>query len=103
MIAHHEDMAGRDQHRTESHMARLAGHRSAVHEQAPFAGLHALARHRAGHLDAAGLAKTVWFLRATLPGVRLYQQCGYLGEQPVDYPLPNGLTITFVPMTKTLA
>jgi GNAT superfamily N-acetyltransferase len=42
-------------------------------------------------------------LTATLPGVRLYQQCGYLGEQPVDYPLPNGLTITFVPMTKTLA
>lgn len=30
----------------------------------------AIARHRAGILDAAGLARGVWFLRAALPGVK---------------------------------
>jgi GNAT superfamily N-acetyltransferase len=39
-------------------------------------------------------------LMATLPGVRLYESCGYRGGEPVDHPLPGGLTIRFLPMTK---
>ncbi len=39
-------------------------------------------------------------LMATLPGVRLYEQCGYLAHAPIRYPLGNELTITFVPMSK---
>jgi GNAT superfamily N-acetyltransferase len=38
---------------------------------------------------------------ATLPGTRLYSQCGYVPDPTVDYPLPGGLTIRFVPMRKT--
>jgi GNAT superfamily N-acetyltransferase len=39
-------------------------------------------------------------LMATLPGVRLYQRHGYVAGTPLDYPLPNGRTIRFVPMQK---
>ena len=42
-------------------------------------------------------------LMATLPGVRLYAACGYVSGAPVEYPLPAGGTIRFVPMRKTLA
>jgi len=41
-------------------------------------------------------------MMATLPGVRLYEQCGYLADDPVTYPLPDGLSIRFVPMRKTV-
>jgi GNAT superfamily N-acetyltransferase len=41
-------------------------------------------------------------LMATLPGRRLYEQCGYAADEPVDYPLPGGETIRFVPMRKGL-
>jgi GNAT superfamily N-acetyltransferase len=41
-------------------------------------------------------------LMATLPGVRLYRDCGYAGEAAVDCPLPGGLKISFVPMSKKL-
>ena len=41
-------------------------------------------------------------LVATLPGQRLYDALGYVGEEPVEYPLPGGLSITFVPMSKDL-
>lgn len=41
-------------------------------------------------------------LMATLPGKRLYESCGYEGASSVDYPLPRGLHITFVPMRKKL-
>jgi GNAT superfamily N-acetyltransferase len=47
---------------------------------------------------SAGFA--VFELMATLPGVRLYERFGYQGGEPVAYPLPGGLTILFVPMTK---
>ena len=50
---------------------------------------------------ARGFTSTA--LVATLPGVRLYRQFGYVGNEQVEYPLPNGLTITFVPMDKLLA
>jgi N-acetylglutamate synthase-like GNAT family acetyltransferase len=39
-------------------------------------------------------------LVATLPGQRLYRAFGYIGDERVEYPLPGGLTITFVPMRK---
>lgn len=39
-------------------------------------------------------------MMATLPGMRLYEQCGYVADPAIDYPLPDGLTIRFVPMHK---
>lgn len=42
-------------------------------------------------------------LMATLPGVRLYEKCGYLAGEPVTYPLPDGQSIRFVPMRKRVA
>ena len=42
-------------------------------------------------------------LMATLPGVRLYEKCGYLAGSPIEHPLGEGLTIHFVPMSKRLA
>jgi ribosomal protein S18 acetylase RimI-like enzyme len=39
-------------------------------------------------------------LMATLPGVKLYAARGYVGEQPVDWPLDGGLAIRFLPMSK---
>jgi GNAT superfamily N-acetyltransferase len=42
-------------------------------------------------------------LMATLPGVRLYEQCGYLAGASIVHPLPGGLGIVFVPMSKGAA
>lgn len=42
-------------------------------------------------------------LMATLPGKRLYEKYGYAPTQPIEHPLPGGLAITFVPMTKRTA
>jgi GNAT superfamily N-acetyltransferase len=42
-------------------------------------------------------------LLATLPGQRLYRAFGYLGEEQVEYVLPAGVRICFVPMRKQLA
>jgi len=39
-------------------------------------------------------------LMATLPGQRLYENHGYIAEQPVEYPLKENLNIRFVPMHK---
>jgi N-acetylglutamate synthase-like GNAT family acetyltransferase len=39
-------------------------------------------------------------LVATLPGERLYQRFGYRSLAAYEYPLRQGLTITFVPMRK---
>jgi GNAT superfamily N-acetyltransferase len=39
-------------------------------------------------------------LMATLPGVRLYAARGYQGASPVDWPLGDGLSIRFLPMSK---
>lgn len=41
-------------------------------------------------------------LMATLPGRRLYGAFGYTDGEPIDHPLPGGLTIRFVPMRKPL-
>ncbi|WP_129779142.1 GNAT family N-acetyltransferase [Peristeroidobacter soli] len=50
--------------------------------------------------EAAHAGFTEFALMATLPGKRLYEVCGYVGDQPLEHPLPGGLSITFVPMTK---
>lgn len=42
-------------------------------------------------------------MMATLPGVRLYAARGYVPGERVSYPLAPGLTIEFVPMSKSLA
>lgn len=42
-------------------------------------------------------------LMATLPGVRLYAQQGYVADPPIQYELAPGLNIEFVPMSKTLS
>lgn len=41
-------------------------------------------------------------LMATLPGLRLYGRYGYVPGAAIEYPLAEGLTITFVPMGKSL-
>jgi len=41
-------------------------------------------------------------LMATLPGVRLYEACGYAADAAVDHPLPGGLHLRLVPMRKRL-
>jgi GNAT superfamily N-acetyltransferase len=40
-------------------------------------------------------------MMATLPGVRLYAARGYRGEAHVDWPLGEGLSIRFLPMSKS--
>jgi GNAT superfamily N-acetyltransferase len=51
-------------------------------------------------------AKAMGFHRfemmATLPGVRLYEVMGYQALSPIEYPLPNGESIRFVPMHKSV-
>ena len=39
---------------------------------------------------------------ATLTGVRLYLACGYIAEEPIDFPLRDGQLIRFVPMRRVL-
>jgi GNAT superfamily N-acetyltransferase len=41
-------------------------------------------------------------LMATLPGMRLYAASGYQAGEPIQYLLPTGITIEFVPMRKDL-
>lgn len=40
-------------------------------------------------------------LMATLSGVRLYQANGWIAEPPIEHPVGDDLTITFVPMNKS--
>ncbi len=49
---------------------------------------------------AAGF--TCMEMMATLPGVKLYRALGYAGDAPQILDLPNGVTVTFVPMSKTI-
>jgi GNAT superfamily N-acetyltransferase len=41
-------------------------------------------------------------MMATLPGVRLYAACGYTGTERIQYKLPSGKTIEFLPMKKSI-
>ena len=61
----------------------------------------ALLEHCENTARAHGFRSTQ--LMATLTGVRVYRELGYVGEAQVDYPVPGGLAIEFVPMSKVLA
>lgn len=41
-------------------------------------------------------------LMATLPGLKLYRACGFVGDERVEHITPHGIALTFVPMTKSL-
>ncbi len=64
-----------------------------------------LGRYLLGHSEAAARRAgfTGFELMATLPGKRLYERCGYVPGPPIQYPLPGGLPITFVPTGKHAA
>ena len=49
---------------------------------------------------ARGFSQTE--LMATLPGVRLYEARGYVGQEKVSFDVGSGETIEFVPMRKSL-
>jgi GNAT superfamily N-acetyltransferase len=66
------------------------------------------ARHGIGRLllercESAAIAAGFrrFELMATLPGIRLYERFGYRGGPTLDHPLPGGLTIRFLPMSKS--
>lgn len=50
--------------------------------------------------DATARGFTRFELMATLPGVRLYAAHDYVAGDPIEWPLAEGLSIRFVPMTK---
>jgi GNAT superfamily N-acetyltransferase len=50
--------------------------------------------------EARARGFTRFEMMATLPGVRLYRECGYVGEQRISYDLGGGLAIEFLPMSK---
>jgi len=57
--------------------------------------------HSEAEAASAGFAR--FELMATLPGKRLYERRGYVPGSPIQHPLPGGLFITFVPMSKRAA
>jgi GNAT superfamily N-acetyltransferase len=50
--------------------------------------------------EARAQGFTRFELMGTLPGVRLYQALGYVGDERVHHPVAPGVTIEFVPMRK---
>lgn len=52
--------------------------------------------------EARARGFTAAALLATLPGLPLYRALGYVAADPREYPLPDGGTITFVPMHRSL-
>jgi GNAT superfamily N-acetyltransferase len=63
-----------------------------------------LARALLGRCEAAAAAAgfRAAELMATLTGVPFYHAHGYVGDERIEFPLPGGLRIAFVPMRKTL-
>ena len=52
--------------------------------------------------EAQARGYTRFELMGTLPGVRLYRECGYVGTAQIEYDVGGGVTIPFVPMSKQL-
>ena len=52
--------------------------------------------------DAVRAGFTAFELAATLPGVPLYRTLGFAAHEPVTVPLPDGLTLACVRMTRTI-
>jgi GNAT superfamily N-acetyltransferase len=71
---------------------------------APNAARQGLGRRLLQHCEAE--AKSQGFRRltlfATLPGLRLYEACGFTADSPVEYEVAPGTLMTFVPMHKTI-
>jgi GNAT superfamily N-acetyltransferase len=65
---------------------------------------HGIGRALLGRCEADALRAGFSSLEtmATLPGMRLYRQCGFVPDPTIEHPLPGGLTIRFIPMRKTL-
>ena len=61
----------------------------------------AILEHCEAEARACGFSR--FELMATLPGVRLYQAYGYVPGEPFQHLLEAGLTIAFVPMSKSEA
>lgn len=59
----------------------------------------AILEHCEAEARARGFSR--FELMATLPGVRLYQAYGYVPGEPFQHPVGPGLTIEFVPMSKS--
>ena len=70
----------------------------------PGAARQGLGRRLLAHCEAA--ARAAGFRRlelmATLPGEPLYRAAGYQALEPVAYPLPDGRTVRFVRMGRSL-
>ncbi|BBN81720.1 N-acetyltransferase [Pseudoalteromonas sp. A25] len=41
-------------------------------------------------------------LMSTLPGSKLYERHGFIAQEPIEYPLCDNLSITFIPMKRKL-
>jgi GNAT superfamily N-acetyltransferase len=52
--------------------------------------------------EATAQGFTRFELMATLPGIRFYAAHGYVGGEPIQWPLGAGLTIDFLPMAKRM-
>ncbi len=60
----------------------------------------AILRHCEGEAKAAGFTRME--MMATLPGIKLYRALGYEGSATQDFAMPNGVSIRFLPMSRTL-
>jgi GNAT superfamily N-acetyltransferase len=71
---------------------------------APNAARQGLGRRLLQHCEdqakSHGFRKLTLF--ATLPGLRLYEACGFTADPPVEYEVAAGTLMTFVPMHKTI-
>jgi GNAT superfamily N-acetyltransferase len=59
-----------------------------------------LLEHSEAQARAHGFARAE--LMATLPGIPLYTAHGYQPQEPFEFTAPNGVTVPFVKMAKTL-
>ncbi len=57
-------------------------------------------RHCEAEARAAGFTRME--MMATLPGVKLYRALGYSGDAVQVFDMPNGVSISFVPMSRQL-
>lgn len=62
-----------------------------------------IGRRLLDHCEAAARARgfTRFELMATLPGIPLYEACGYTAGESIRYRLPDGGEMRFVPMSKS--
>ena len=72
-----------------------------VHPDFARRGLGAMIlRHCEAMAKAAGFTRME--MMATLPGVKLYRALGYVGDEIESFPQPNGVSVRFMRMSRTL-